>query len=67
MSQGDGMVELCGDVTNRIPLWVSAFKAERYVIASVKLVITCPGCGFDKLPGMSSIRPFKIWRKKGPT
>ena len=54
------MVELCGDVTNRIPLWVSAFKAERYVIASVKLVITCPGCGFDKLPGMSSIHPFKI-------
>lgn len=66
MSQGGGMVELCGDVTNAIPLRVSAFKAEGYVIASVKLVIKCPGCGFDKLPGMSSVCSFKIWRMKDP-
>lgn len=41
-------------------------KQRGMLIASVKLVITRSGCGFDKLPGMSSIHSFKIWRKKDP-
>lgn len=48
-SQDEGVIALCGGVTDREPLWVPPLKAER-VCESLGLgVRTCLGCGVDRL------------------